>query len=100
MWHEGNTNNLIDPAIRETCSIPEVLRCIHVALLCVQDLAQDRPEIPSVVRMLGSDGTDMPVPRQPTFTVQGYSSNSSAMNRSAKYLMSECGASITTLQGR
>ncbi|KAJ4818460.1 Serine/threonine-protein kinase [Rhynchospora pubera] len=100
LWHKGDTQNLIDPAVRETCSISEVLRCIHVALLCVQDLAYDRPDILSAIKMIFNEGTDMPRPRQPTFTVQGYSSNNSAMKSSAEYLITDCGVTITGIQGR
>ncbi|KAJ4765756.1 Serine/threonine-protein kinase [Rhynchospora pubera] len=100
LWHKGDAQNLIDPAVRETCSISEVLRCIHVALLCVQDLAYDRPDILSAIKMMFNEGTDMPRPRQPTFTVQGYSSNNSAMKSSAEYLITDCGVTITGIQGR
>ncbi|KAJ3701155.1 hypothetical protein LUZ61_004860 [Rhynchospora tenuis] len=100
LWHKGDTNDLIDPAIRETCSISEVLRCMHVALLCVQDLANDRPDILSVIKMIFNEGTDVPIPRQPNFTVQGYSSNSSPVKSSAEYLITECGVTITGIQGR
>ncbi|KAJ3705157.1 hypothetical protein LUZ61_008862 [Rhynchospora tenuis] len=83
MWHEGKANDLIDPTIRETCCKPEVARCIHVALLCVQDLAQDRPEMPLVIRMIINENIDLAVPRQPTFTVKGYSPDSTEKSSDA-----------------
>jgi hypothetical protein len=99
LWYEGRASDLIDPMIKDTCSIPEVLRCVHVALLCVQDLANDRPEIPMVIKLITSDNPILPAPRQPTFTLQGYSSETSAM-KSSDELMSACDITITKLQGR
>lgn len=45
---------------------PEVLRCIHVGLLCVQHRPEDRPNMSSVVLMLSSDSL-LPEPNRPGF---------------------------------
>lgn len=45
----------------------QVLRCIQVGLLCVQNLPDDRPLMSSVLFMLGNEGTALPRPRQPGF---------------------------------
>ena len=47
-------------------SVSEVLRCIHVGLLCVQQKPEDRPNMSSVVLMLGSENS-LPDPKQPGF---------------------------------
>ncbi|KAL3729980.1 hypothetical protein ACJRO7_027044 [Eucalyptus globulus] len=57
---------LIDPSIASTFNPVEVLRSIHVALLCVQNNPHDRPEMSSVVTMLSSEST-LPQPKQPGF---------------------------------
>ncbi|KAF9666861.1 hypothetical protein SADUNF_Sadunf16G0272800 [Salix dunnii] len=44
----------------------EALRCLHVALLCVQQRPEDRPNMSSVVLMLGSENP-LPQPKQPGF---------------------------------
>ncbi|KAK7257281.1 hypothetical protein RIF29_31134 [Crotalaria pallida] len=54
MWKEGKALELVDINIKESCIESEVLRCIHVALLCVQQYPEDRPTMPSVILMLGS----------------------------------------------
>lgn len=59
---------LLDPTIADTCSQNEVLRCIQVGLLCVQDSPLHRPTMSSVVLMLESENANLPLPRQPTFT--------------------------------
>lgn len=44
----------------------EALKCIHIGLLCVQDRADDRPEMSSVVLMMNGERA-LPNPRQPGF---------------------------------
>ncbi|GMP52704.1 hypothetical protein CsSME_00018414 [Camellia sinensis var. sinensis] len=44
----------------------EMLRSIHVALLCVQQCPEDRQSMSSVVLMLGSEGA-LPQPKLPGF---------------------------------
>ena len=47
----------------------ELLRCLHIGLLYVQDNAADRPTMPDVVYKLSSV-TDGPQPKRPVFTFQ------------------------------
>ncbi|OMO64955.1 hypothetical protein COLO4_31700 [Corchorus olitorius] len=65
-WREGTALNLIDPTLSDG-SRNELLRCIHVALLCVQENVADRPTMASVVLMLNSYSTSLPMPSQPAF---------------------------------
>ena len=53
-------------SLRDSCVVSEVLRSIHVGLLCVQHHAEDRPTMLSVVLMLISEGA-LPPPKQPAF---------------------------------
>ena len=50
-------------------SASEVLRCIQISLLCVQQRPEDRPTMSSVVQMLGSSEGALPEPAQPGFVV-------------------------------
>jgi hypothetical protein len=43
----------------------EMMRCIHVSLLCVQQNVGDRPDMASVILMLNNDFVALPVPTQP-----------------------------------
>ncbi|KAG5622746.1 hypothetical protein H5410_007964 [Solanum commersonii] len=67
-WDEGRPMDLVDRSIWDGCQHNEALRCIHLALLCVQDLAAHRPNMSSVVLMLETDNVRLPLPRQPTYT--------------------------------
>ena len=65
-WRVGTTSNLVDPALR-TDSTTEIMKCIHIALLCVQENVDKRPTMASVVLMLNSDSMSLSVPSQPAF---------------------------------
>ncbi|KAM7495509.1 hypothetical protein LguiB_030118 [Lonicera macranthoides] len=65
---EGKSLELMDSAFAggEEYCVSEVLRSIHVGLLCVQQSPEDRPNMSSVVLMLASEGA-LPQPKQPGF---------------------------------
>ncbi|KAK4286027.1 hypothetical protein QN277_002641 [Acacia crassicarpa] len=66
LWNEGKVLELIDKNIEDTCNASEILRCIHVSLLCVQQNPDDRPTIGSAMLMLESE-VALPEPKQPGF---------------------------------
>ncbi|XP_061358122.1 receptor-like serine/threonine-protein kinase SD1-7 isoform X2 [Gastrolobium bilobum] len=67
LWNEGNALELIDSSIDNSYSPSEVLRCIQVGLLCVQEHAEDRPTMSSVVLMLSSETAPLSQPKIPGF---------------------------------
>ncbi|CAL5390636.1 unnamed protein product [Camellia sinensis] len=66
LYKEGRSLELIDEALWDSCYLNEMLRSIHVGLLCVQQCPEDRPSMSSVVLMLGSEGA-LPQVKQPGF---------------------------------
>lgn len=97
-WKEGRALELIDKNIEDSCDQSEALRCIHVSLLCVQQYAEDRPVMPYVVLMLGSD-CELPKPKEPAYYVKKDSSaESSNSGRSEKISTNEL--TITLLEAR
>ncbi|KAJ9554156.1 hypothetical protein OSB04_018201 [Centaurea solstitialis] len=66
LYKEGRPIELMCASLHNSCIVTEVVRSIHVALLCVQHHAEDRPTMLSVVLMLVSEGV-LPQPRQPAF---------------------------------
>ncbi|CAD5163507.1 unnamed protein product [Musa acuminata subsp. malaccensis] len=71
LWNEGNAEDYVDPSIAGSCARAEVVRSIHVGLLCVQDSPSDRPAMSSVVFMLeNEEATISAAPKQSTFTVR------------------------------
>ena len=70
LWKEGKGLELMDSTILESCFPEEVMRCIHVGLLCVQEHVNDRPSMSNVVFILECK-TARPVPKQLAFTLEG-----------------------------
>ncbi|KAK9064106.1 hypothetical protein SSX86_017978 [Deinandra increscens subsp. villosa] len=66
LYKENRSIELMSPSLYNSCVVSEVLRVIHVGLLCVQHHADDRPTMLSVVLMLVSEGV-LPPPKQPAF---------------------------------
>ncbi|KAF3450457.1 hypothetical protein FNV43_RR06540 [Rhamnella rubrinervis] len=65
-WREGTASNVVDGVMRGG-STSEIMRCIHIALLCIQENANDRPTMNSIVLMLNSNSITLPVPSRPAF---------------------------------
>ena len=65
---EGTASHIIEPTLRH-CSITEIMRCIHIGLLCVQESVTDRPNMAMIVLMLNSYSITLPIPSQPAFFI-------------------------------
>lgn len=52
---------LLDPQLEGSYSQSEVIRCIHIGLLCVQDDPNDRPTMAKVVSFLNNPSVDLPL---------------------------------------
>ncbi|CAN6332565.1 unnamed protein product [Urochloa humidicola] len=70
-WSRGNVEALLEGCPTEGRRPQEMLRCIHVGLLCVQEDPQLRPSMASVVVMLNSRSITLPAPAAPAFAVTG-----------------------------
>lgn len=65
LWNNEAHLDLIDPAIRENYEKDEVIRSIHIGLLCVQETPAHRPEMSTIFQMLTNSSTVLPMPRAP-----------------------------------
>ncbi|KAJ6950608.1 hypothetical protein NC651_004324 [Populus alba x Populus x berolinensis] len=83
LWKEGNQFELVDPTLRDSCSEDQVLRCIHVGLLCVEDNVNDRPTMSDVLSMLNSDA-QLPLLKQPAFSCASYSTDNQSNSSNAE----------------
>ncbi|XP_024022761.1 cysteine-rich receptor-like protein kinase 10 isoform X1 [Morus notabilis] len=66
-WKEGTPLELLDPTLRHSFPRNEVMRCIHMGLLCVQENPALRPTMATIVLMLNSYSVTLPAPQQPAF---------------------------------
>ena len=97
LWNEGKALELMDPCLEESCVESQVVRCIHVGLLCVQKYSKDRPTMNSVVVMLANKGVELPQPKQPGFFIERSSDNvnQSTIPANSEESHSENGVTIT-----
>ncbi|XP_068489805.1 cysteine-rich receptor-like protein kinase 29 isoform X3 [Phaseolus vulgaris] len=65
-WKEGKAIYIVDPSLNSN-SRNEMLRCIHIGLLCVQENLVDRPTMANIVLMLNSYSLSLPIPAEPAF---------------------------------
>ncbi|KAJ1263471.1 hypothetical protein BS78_09G187000 [Paspalum vaginatum] len=70
-WSRGNVRQLLDSCPGEGRRPQEILNCIHVALLCVQEDPHLRPGMASVVVMLNSRSVTLPPPTVPAYALYG-----------------------------
>ncbi|QHO00620.1 G-type lectin S-receptor-like serine/threonine-protein kinase [Arachis hypogaea] len=68
LWTEEKPLELLDEVLRENCNPSEVIRCIQVGLLCVQQRPEDRPNMSLVVLMLNGEKM-LPKPKFPGFYI-------------------------------
>ncbi|KAG2240444.1 hypothetical protein Bca52824_090762 [Brassica carinata] len=71
LWKNGSSLELVDPAIGRNYQSNEITKCIHIALLCVQDNPIKRPLLSTIILMLTSNTITLPVPRVPRFIPRG-----------------------------
>ncbi|GMN68843.1 hypothetical protein TIFTF001_037896 [Ficus carica] len=70
MWKEGRGIEFVDSSLDDSLSLCKLMKCIHIALLCVQDNANDRPSILEVSSMLRNDNIAMKIPKRPAFSIK------------------------------
>ncbi|KAJ0693554.1 putative protein kinase RLK-Pelle-DLSV family [Helianthus annuus] len=80
-WRDETLSNIIDPVLlRGSSSSTDIVRCIHIALLCVQKDAIDRPTMSEVVSMLSSFSLTLQVPLEPAFFTENSADHVNASN--------------------
>ncbi|KAM7498229.1 hypothetical protein LguiA_022643 [Lonicera macranthoides] len=88
-WEEDRPLGMVDQTIVEFCNKTEVLKCIIIGLLCVQEDPGDRPTMSNIVFMLGSEFENLPRPKQPAFVA-----------RTNKQIISSDEVTVSTVTGR
>ena len=90
-------SNIIDPTLG-VGSKAEIIQCIHIGLLCVQENVADRPTMASVILMLNSNSITLSVLSQPAFSKHNNIEPNTSSDQSM--LASTNEASITALYPR
>nr|GMC88016.1 putative receptor-like protein kinase At4g00960 [Ipomoea batatas] len=91
-WQEGTALNLVDPFLRGNSgsSVREIVRCIHMALLCVQENVGDRPTMSAILHMLSGSSLSLPLPSAPAFFMH------TTINPEAPLLLNETAAAYSS----
>ncbi|WZY85438.1 hypothetical protein YC2023_031822 [Brassica napus] len=99
VWNNGLPLELVDSSFRESYQSNKIIRCIHIALLCVQEDSEDRPTMSAIVQMLTTSLISLAVPRPPGFFFRSKKDQAcSSVDKSS--LCSIDQASITSLAPR
>ncbi|KAL6843086.1 hypothetical protein ACP4OV_026799 [Aristida adscensionis] len=94
LWKDGNMRDMLDPSIVGSCSPDETLRCIHIALLSVQDNPNARPLMPWIVSSLDNQAIELPQPTEPVY----FARRNYAKEGAAESCVNEM--SCATMEGR
>ncbi|XP_058754083.1 cysteine-rich receptor-like protein kinase 10 [Vicia villosa] len=65
-WMNQTPLELVDQDIKESCNHSELVKCIQIGLLCVQEKHDDRPTMATIVSYLTSPSAELPFPRELT----------------------------------
>ncbi|KAK3157311.1 hypothetical protein QOZ80_2AG0119150 [Eleusine coracana subsp. coracana] len=78
LWNEERWNELVDSSLLPKDNSEEMVKCINIALLCVQENAADRPTMSDVIAMLSSEPIILAEPKKPAHfnIVFGFASGS------------------------
>ncbi|XP_030475848.2 G-type lectin S-receptor-like serine/threonine-protein kinase SD1-1 [Syzygium oleosum] len=98
LWSEDRAMELVDGCLYDSVE-PQVQRCIHIGLLCVQKFPNDRPAMSFVVAMLGNESASLPRPKQPGFFMERSSMDLSATLKHEE-LHTVTAVTVTMLDGR
>ncbi|KAF3782560.1 Cysteine-rich repeat secretory protein 38 [Nymphaea thermarum] len=84
LWQDGRALDLVDQAIDEPWWKNQILRCIVIGLLCVQEAPKDRPTMSTVVLMLVNSSMILPTPSPPAYFTSSPIPKSSETTRSGE----------------
>ncbi|XP_037497579.1 G-type lectin S-receptor-like serine/threonine-protein kinase RKS1 isoform X2 [Jatropha curcas] len=99
LWSKDDVLKIVDSSLEGSYPPHEVLRCIQIGLLCVQENAIDRPAMFEVILMLSSE-TALPSPKKPAFIFIASSSNNNSFGAGEERSSSVNEVTITAFVAR
>ncbi|CAN6219091.1 unnamed protein product [Urochloa humidicola] len=110
-WTTGTIVEIMDPSLRGKAPAEQMLKCVHIGLLCVQDNPVDRPIMSTVNTMLSSSTVSLQAPLKPAFFIpkscyystvysESYPTASQSTGNGKSGAMSPNEVSITELEPR
>ncbi|CAN6373487.1 unnamed protein product [Urochloa humidicola] len=74
LWRAGRLIKLVDAPLGNESERTEILRCIQIAMLCVEENPASRPTMQEVVLMLSCQDVALPKPQLPAYLRDGMES--------------------------
>ena len=99
LWNEGEAASLADPSVFDESFEKEITKCVQIGLLCVQEVANDRPNVSTVIWMLTTENMNLPEPNQPAFITRREKSEGESSDQSSQKV-SINDVSLTSVTGR
>ncbi|KAK9681753.1 hypothetical protein RND81_10G025700 [Saponaria officinalis] len=100
LWNDNDMHPLIDATSFKPCFESQILKCIQVGLLCVQESPVDRPNVSELISMLDvDDAKNLPLPKQPGFTQREVCCKNGTLQNGEECCSLNC-VSLSTLGGR
>ncbi|PAN14290.1 hypothetical protein PAHAL_2G397900 [Panicum hallii] len=110
-WTMGTIVEIMDPSLRGKAPAEQMLKCVHIGLLCLQDNPVDRPMMSTVNVMLSSGTVSLQAPLKPVFFIpksgyystvysESYPTGSQSTGNVVSGAMSPNEVSITELEPR
>ncbi|WVZ59666.1 hypothetical protein U9M48_009776 [Paspalum notatum var. saurae] len=102
LWKDGESLEFIDQSIADTSNAAEVLKCIQIGLLCVQEQPKRRPTMSAVTMMLTCENPTLPEPCEPAFSTGRNVDEEEDEEPEAKACRSDSASSwtVTVVEGR
>ncbi|VAH71551.1 unnamed protein product [Triticum turgidum subsp. durum] len=95
LWVEGKWIDLVDASLVSDSHSTKIMRCINIALLCVQENAVDRPTMGDIVSMLSNETMILADPKQPAY-INVRVGNEETSNAPESYSINDVSISITS----
>ncbi|XVF48463.1 hypothetical protein PTKIN_Ptkin03bG0192100 [Pterospermum kingtungense] len=70
LWIDDRGTEFVDPLLDDSSSPCKIMRCMQIALLCVQQDPEDRPTMLEVFTMLKNGPMEAAIPKRPAFSVR------------------------------
>ncbi|KAF7137636.1 hypothetical protein RHSIM_Rhsim07G0196300 [Rhododendron simsii] len=101
LWREGKALDIVLPFLRDQDSFPgpQVLRYIHIGLLCGQEFATDQPTMSKVAFMLCNE-TALLSPKQRAFIMNDVRKDPDSSSTSSGAVSSVNDVTLTAIDGR
>lgn len=103
LWKEGKGMKLMDPSLEDCDSSCKLTRCLQIALLCVQENADDRPSMLEISSMLKTPTSEFKVPQSPAFSIkkiQDHNEDDHSQITIEPQTYSVCSATVTDVTAR